>query len=117
MKNSLTGKGEESSRSSTHLGILSHEPIVQVIAFIPATLRMGKTNRESERGAREISTRQSIWELHEIIRRQNVTRGHTSSLGRKDRSPLSEPAFSHGSDRNPEDITRGRAPVALSLQH
>jgi hypothetical protein len=36
------GKG---TSSSTNLGILSHESVIQVIPFIPATLRMRKTNQ------------------------------------------------------------------------
>ena len=40
----IVKREEERSCSSTNLGILSHESIIQIIAFIPASLRMRKTN-------------------------------------------------------------------------
>ena len=94
----LIGKREERSCSSTNLGILSHESIIQIIAFIPASLRMRKTNhRDWERTQEDLGAliRQNVWEPKDRVIRQ---KGHECSLGRKGRCPQMCLHYSHGSD-------------------
>lgn len=106
----LIGKREETSCSSTNLGILSHESIIQIIAFIPASLRMRKTNhRDWERIQEDLGAliRQNVWEPKDREIRQ---KGHECSLGRKDRCPQMCLCYSHGSDLIKQEGEPGVAP-------
>lgn len=94
----LIGTREERSFSSTHLGILSHESIIQIIAFIPASLRMRKTNhRDWERIQEDLGAliRQNVWEPKDRVIRQ---KGQECSLRRKDRCPQMYLRYARGSD-------------------